>query len=53
MRDPSSAFTPMVCAPAAFAAATAAVISPMIASRSSRPRNLCAIIWSEVEMDRL
>ena len=53
MRDPSSALTPMVCAPAALAAATAAVASLMIDARSSLPRNLCAIIWSEVEMDRL
>ena len=53
MRDPSSALTPMVCAPPFFAAVTAAVISAMIASRSSRPRNWLAIIWSEVEIDRL
>ena len=53
VRDPSSAFTPIVTAPPAFAAATAAVISLMMALRSSLPRNLCAIIWSEVEIDRL
>ena len=44
MREPSSALTPIVSAPPDRAAATAAVISPMIASRSSLPRNLCAII---------
>ena len=53
VRDPSSAFTPIVSAPAWRATATEAVISSMIAERSSFPRNLCAIIWSEVEMDRL
>ena len=60
VRDPSSALTPMLCSlrasgttRAAFATATAAVISSMIAARSSLPRNLCAIIWSEVEIDRL
>jgi hypothetical protein len=61
VRDPSSALTPMLCSPgapparpsASFATATAAVISLMIAARSSLPRNLCAIIWSEVEIDRL
>ena len=53
VRDPSSALTPTVSAPPARATATDAVISSMIAERSSLPRNLCAIIWSEVEMDRL
>ena len=69
VRDPSSALTPMLCSPGAPPArpqrrlrtppppaavtATAAVISSMIAARSSLPRNLCAIIWSEVEIDRL
>jgi hypothetical protein len=53
VREPSSAFTPIVAAPPARAAATAAVISAMIAARSSFPRNLCAIIWSDVEIDRL
>ena len=53
MREPSSAFTPMVSAPPSRAARTAATISEMTDSRSSLPRNLCTIIWSEVEMDRL
>src|SRR6516225_2162067 len=53
VRDPSSALTPIVSAPAARATATAAVISSMITARSSLPRNLCAIIWSEVEIDTL
>ena len=61
VRDPSSALTPMDPAPfapparrsASRATATAAVISSMIAARSSWPRNLCSIIWSEVEIDRL
>jgi hypothetical protein len=53
VRDPSSALTPIVCAPESAAIRTAAVISAMIAARSSLPRNLCAIIWSEVEIDRL
>ena len=53
VRDPSSALTPIVSAPSDGATATAAVISSMIAARSSLPRNLCAIIWSEVEIDRL
>ncbi len=61
VRDPSSAFTPIdhaPCAPparrtASRATATAAVISSMIAARSSLPRNLCAIIWSEVEIGQV
>jgi hypothetical protein len=53
VREPSSALTPTVSAPPPRAAVTAAVISPMIASRSSLPRNLFAIIWSEVEIDTL
>jgi hypothetical protein len=53
VREPSSALTPMVCAPAALAAVTAAVISLITEARSSLPRNLCAIIWSDVERERL
>ena len=53
VRDPSSALTRMVAAPASRATATDAVISSPIAARSSLPQNLCAIIWSEVEIDRL
>jgi hypothetical protein len=53
VREPSSAFTPMVSAPPALAADTADSISEITAARSSLPRNLWAIIWSEVEMDRL
>ena len=54
VRDPSSALTPMRLRPGrARGHRDRAVISSMIAARSSLPRNLCAIIWSEVEMDRL
>ena len=44
VRDPSSALTPIVAAFPARATATAAVISAMIAFRSSLPRNLFTII---------
>lgn len=40
VRDPSSALTPIVAAPPSLAVRTAAVISRMIAARSSLPRNL-------------
>jgi len=53
VREPSSAFTPMVCAPPFLAAVTSAVFSSFTAARSILPRNLLSIIWSEVEMDRL
>ena len=60
VRDPSSALTPMLCSRASGTPhlplgppRRRAVISLMIAARSSLPRNLCAIIWSEVEIDRL
>ena len=53
VREPSSALTPMVSAPPSRAAATAAVISAMMACRSGRPPNFRASIWSDVEIDRL